>query len=123
MSSKHNLVKSFTIAFRGLIRGLLQERNSRIQLVISVLVVSGSLILGVRKLELLVIVVACFFVIILEMINTSIEKVLDFLYPDKHEQVGLIKDIMSGVVLLGSILAVVVGVIILFEPLLRFLGL
>ncbi|MBI2357093.1 diacylglycerol kinase family protein [Candidatus Dojkabacteria bacterium] len=121
MKPKQTLANSFAIASRGLLHGLLKERNSRIQLAVSVVIVTVAIILQVTKLEMLVIVTACFFVIILEMINTSIERVLDVLYPDRNPEVGIIKDIMSGVVLLGALLAVAVGIIILYEPFVEFL--
>lgn len=121
MRKKQTFIKSILIAIKGLLHGLLRERNSRIQLLVATLVIIVAIILKVTKLEMLVIVTACFFVIILEMINTSIERVLDVMYPDENEEVGLIKDIMSGVVLLGSLLAVAVGIIILYEPFIELL--
>ncbi|HRI05862.1 MAG TPA: diacylglycerol kinase family protein [Candidatus Dojkabacteria bacterium] len=122
MRKKQNFLRSVVIAFKGLFHGLLKERNSRIQLLVASGVIIGSIILGISKLEMLVTVTACFFVIILEMINTSIERVLDVIYPDENPEVGLIKDIMSGVVLLGSLLAVAVGIIILYEPFIDFVA-
>ena len=121
MRPKQTLVNSFRIAFSGLFHGLLKERNSKIQLTVAAVTLTVSIILGVSKLEMLVIVTACFFVIILELINTSIEKLLDVLYPNHHPEIGLVKDIMSGVVLLGALLSVVIGVIVLYQPAIEFI--
>ena len=117
---KQSLKNSFRVAFSGLKHGIFKERNSRIMFVVSCIVITVSFILRISKLEMLVIATTCFFVIILEMINTSVEKLLDVLYPNHHPEIGLVKDIMSGMVLLGSILSVVVGFIILWNPLIRF---
>lgn len=121
--SKQSLVRSFKIAFNGIFRGLLYERNSRIQLIVAVLVITLCAFLDITKTEYLVIIGLCFLVILLELINTSFEKLLDVLYPDHHPEIGLIKDIMSGVVLLGALFSVVVGFVILTDPFLRFLWL
>jgi diacylglycerol kinase len=121
MRPKQSLQNSFKIAFSGLHHGIFRERNSRIMFGVSVVVILISFILQISKLEMLVIATTCFFVIILEMINTSVEKLLDVLYPSHHPEIGLVKDIMSGVVLLGSLLAVVFGFIILWNPAIRFI--
>lgn len=115
-SEKRSLVRSFRIAFNGIFRGLFYERNSRIQLLVATVVITLCAFLDITKFEYLVIIGLCFFVILLELINTSIEKLLDVIYPDFHSEIGLVKDIMSGVVLLGALFAVVVGFVILTNP-------
>ncbi len=120
--SKQSLQRSFRIAFNGIFRGLLYERNSRIQLIVAIVVITLCSFLDISKTEYLVIIGLCFLVILLELINTSFEKLLDVIYPDHHPEIGLIKDIMSGVVLLGALFSVVVGFVILTQPFLKFIS-
>lgn len=121
MSEKHPIKESFRIAFKGLYHGLFYERNSKIQLIVASIVIVTSIFLQIPKFEFLLIISACFLVIMLELINTSIEKLLDVLYPERHPEIGLVKDIMSGVVLLASILSVFVGISILYDPMKNYL--
>lgn len=121
MSEKHPLKESFRIAFKGLFHGLYYERNSKIQLVVASIVIVVSIFLRIPKFEFLLILSACLLVIMLELVNTSIEKLLDVLYPKQHPEIGLVKDIMSGVVLLASILSIIIGFTILYEPIKNFL--
>ena len=55
------------------------------------------------------------FVWITEMINTAIEKAMDFITLEKHSQIKLIKDLAAGAVLVASITALITGSII-FVP-------
>lgn len=59
-------------------------------------------------------------VLITELTNTVVERVVDILKPRIHPYARLVKDIMAAVVLISSIMAVVVGVII-FYPYFRSL--
>lgn len=120
MKPKHSFINSVKIAFKGIVQGLIWERNSRIQMLVSVIVITVAIFLNLTKLELILIIFLCFLVIVLELINTSIEKLLDVLYPKYHEEIGLVKDIMAGVVFLAAVLAVVVGFVLMAEPFLKF---
>lgn len=121
LKPKSSFINSLRIAFKGIIQGLIWERNSRIQLVVSVIVISTGIFLKVSKLELILIIFLCFLVIVLELINTSIEKLLDVLYPKYNEEIGLVKDIMAGVVFLAAVMACIVGFVILQDEFFLFL--
>ena len=58
-------------------------------------------------------------VLIMELINTIMERVVDILKPRVHPYVRLIKDLMAASVLLASILAVIVGLIIFIPYILK----
>ena len=118
---KHSFANSVRIAFRGIVQGLIWERNSRIQLLVSAVVISAAVFLQVSKLELILVIFLCFLVVALELVNTSIEKLLDVLYPKYHEEIGLVKDIMAGVVFLAAVMACIVGFVILQDEFFLFL--
>jgi diacylglycerol kinase len=50
-----------------------------------------------------------------EMINTSLENIVDIISPEHHPLAGRAKDIAAGAVLLTAILAATVGLIV-FVP-------
>lgn len=48
-------------------------------------------------------------VLAIEGLNTAVEKLLDFIHPEEHPRVGLIKDIAAGAVFFTAIIAIIVG--------------
>jgi diacylglycerol kinase (ATP) len=80
-----------------------------------VLVLSATL--GLKKWVAIAVVFSIAFVWIAEMLNTAIEKSMDFISTQKHPQIKLIKDISAGAVLIATIAAVIVGCIIFIPKL------
>ncbi|MBU0959663.1 MAG: diacylglycerol kinase family protein [Nanoarchaeota archaeon] len=109
--------QSFLFALKGISRGISDERNIKIQMVIGLGILTISLLLEISRIDFIIILSVSFLVIILELINTCLEQLIDFITLEPHKQLGTIKDIMAGAVLLSVILAVIVGFIIL-SPLL-----
>ena len=112
--------KSFVYAFNGIIAFLRSGPNAQIHMAATVIVAALSVFFGLTKMEIIVICFSVGFVWVTEMINTAIEKTMDFITLKKHEEIRIIKDIASGSVLVASIVAVIAGLII-FIP--KFLAL
>lgn len=111
-----SLFHSFGHAFDG-IRYALRERNMRIHLALSVIVLLLAFILKVDKISFLFICLAVTLVILTEMINTGVENVVDIVTQRRHHPLAKIaKDIAAGAVLVSAIFAVVVYMIVLFNP-------
>jgi diacylglycerol kinase len=51
----------------------------------------------------------------LELVNSAIESIADFLHPEEHPAVKRVKDIAAGAVLVASIFSVAIA-IVLFGP-------
>jgi len=69
----------------------------------------------------------CFGLVIgMELINTSIEKLVDLVSPEYHPLAEKVKDIAAGAVLFDSIIAAIIGLIIfvpkIWEYLLRWIS-
>jgi len=84
-----------------------------------ILAVIASIILEISKIEFLLILGISAVNFSLELTNTAIERLADKVSPEYNQQIGVIKDVMAGAVLVSSVFAVVMGVIIFFEPLLN----
>ena len=63
-------------------------------------------------LEWVTIVIAIGLVIALEAINSSIEKLSDFVSPEMHNQIKTVKDLSAAGVLISAITAVIVGLLV-----------
>jgi diacylglycerol kinase (ATP) len=108
-------VESFRHAFRGLGLVLARERNARIHLAAAVLALAAAVLLGLTRAEVALVVVTIALVLLAEVVNTALERLLDLLHPDQSEQVRAIKDMSAGAVLITAIGAVTVAAL-LFLP-------
>jgi diacylglycerol kinase len=55
---------------------------------------------------------ATMIVLVMEGLNTTIEKIMDFINPDYNTVVGIIKDISAALVLIAAAFSVVIAVVI-----------
>lgn len=111
----HKLRQSFTYAWRGVRIVFRDEQNFRIQLLLAVLVLILALLLELPPWKFIVLLLVSAFVLILELVNSIFERLLDAFRPRIHQYIEEMKDIMAAAVLMASIGAVVIGVI-LFWP-------
>ena len=47
-----------------------------------------------------------------EGLNTAIEHLADFIHPEQHPKIGILKDVAAGAVFIAALIAIVVGSII-----------
>lgn len=118
---KNKLLKSFSDAIKGIIYIIKTQRNFRIQIVCLLLVTAAAFALKLTFSEIAVIVFAGGMVLVGEMVNTGLEKLVDMINPEYHPLARTIKDISAGVVLVSSILAVIIGIIIFLPAILDLL--
>lgn len=103
------LMQSFVYAKKGLIYTLKNEQNFRIQIIIGCLVIIAMLVLHVEVWQSIVLLLLITLVLVLELINTIFEKIVDILKPRIHFYVEIIKDIMAAAVLIASVGAVLIA--------------
>ncbi len=106
------LEKSFSYAFRGLVFVLRHEQNFRIQLFVGFLALVAAFFFHISLNQFLILLCMICVVLILECVNTAIEKVSDIVKPRLSEQVKIVKDIMAGAVLLASAFSLLIGICI-----------
>ena len=73
--------------------------------------------LGIIGYAVIAILLLIFLVMILELINSAVEKFADVLKPRLDLQVQTVKDIMAGMVLLASLGAILIGLVIFYPHL------
>ncbi|HEU6444666.1 MAG TPA: diacylglycerol kinase [Gaiellaceae bacterium] len=110
-----SIIESFNFAFEGIIHVLRTQRNMRIHFLIAAGVLIGALIVGVSKLELVVLLMAISFVLIAEMINSALEAGIDVATTSFDPLAKLAKDIAAGAVLIATVNAVAVGYLIFVD--------
>ena len=114
MSSRRapSLIDSFNYAFEGIIHVLRTQRNLRIHFAIAIAVLVAALVVNVTKIELIALLLSITFVLIAEMINSSIEGAIDATTTSFDPNAKLAKDIAAGAVLIASVNAVAVGYLV-----------
>lgn len=106
------LFKSFTYAFRGLAKIFREEQNLRLQSVMAIFVLSLALYFKVKPLEWALLIISISLVILMEIINSAIERAADVLKPRINAYVKEIKDIMAAAVMFASFAAIIVGLLV-----------
>jgi diacylglycerol kinase (ATP) len=107
-------VDSAQYAIEGIIYAAKTQRHLRYHLYTGAFVLILNYALGVGRTDFLITAMAVIMVILAEMINTSIEYVVDLLSPEHSESARIAKDVAAGAVLITAFGAVIVGYIILF---------
>ncbi len=108
-------IRSFPYAFNGLWILWNEEHNVRIHFVAAICAVVAGFFFHVSPFEWLAIVFAIGFVITLEIINSAIENIADFVCSERNEMIKKVKDLAAAAVLFSAMTAFVVGLII-FVP-------
>ncbi|OGH16863.1 MAG: hypothetical protein A3C22_02325 [Candidatus Levybacteria bacterium RIFCSPHIGHO2_02_FULL_37_10] len=116
-----SLIKSFGYALEGLWHALKCNRNLRIDFLIAVTVILLSLYFHVSPFEMGILGVMILLVISSEMINTSIEEMVNLITQEHKKEAKIAKDVAAGMVLVAAGGSVIVGVLIFAPYILRLL--
>ena len=81
-----------------------------------------SLFFKLSYIELSIILIMIAIVLTLEIINTIIENIMDFLCKNYNFKVKIIKDMASGAVLVSAFISVIVGYLIFVPKILVIIG-
>lgn len=109
---KHPLASSFKFGFEGIVAAAGKERNVRIHLAISVIVILSGFIFSINKYEWIAIILSIGGMISMEMMNTAIERTVDMYTKEYHPLAKQAKDIAAGAVLVFAMASVLIGLII-----------
>jgi diacylglycerol kinase (ATP) len=124
MNSKKFSLKSRLGSFRFAIRGLLSllknEHNSRIHLLVAILVISIGFILKINASEWSLLIIVIGIVFITELLNSSLETLAGFVEPEWNETIRKAKDYAAAGVLVAAIISAIAGGLIFIPKLLSF---
>lgn len=111
----NSLISSFGYAIEGIKKAFKTERNLKIHTLAMVLVVILGFVLKLAVWEWVTCIILFALVIGAELLNTSIEEVVNLLSPEIRVYAKYAKDIAAGAVLVFAVASAVVGVI-MFLP-------
>jgi diacylglycerol kinase len=112
-------MQSLNYAGKGIKHAFWTQRNIRIHLVIAFIVFAFGVYIKLDLYELVALILAISFVLMSEMVNTSIEEVVNLVTPTRRAGATIAKDVAAGAVLFSSICAIIVGCLIFIPHLIR----
>ena len=119
--TSNSLLKSFKYAFSGISYVLKTSRNFKIQLIFAVTSLMIGFLLKISQINYVILIATIMSVLILEILNTSIESIVDLIVKKEFSNLAKIsKDTSAGAVLLASINSVIIAVYI-FVPKIKLL--
>lgn len=116
MNEARKWLRSFRYAYEGIKYALSTQRNMKFHFMVAFGVMILALFFHLSKLEILFILLSVTLVIVTELINTGVEKAVDLAMPQKHPLAKIAKDVAAASVLVSAVFAVVVGLIVFYDP-------
>lgn len=113
--------RSWRHAVHGLMHAWQTENNFRIHVVVGTVVIITGWWLRIPQAEFLVIILVISSMLVLELVNTIVERFADLLEPRIHPYVHIIKDLMASTVVVAAVAAVVIGVSVFWPYVMRTL--
>ncbi|MBP6230544.1 MAG: diacylglycerol kinase family protein [Paludibacteraceae bacterium] len=105
-------VRSFQNAFRGIGIACVHELHCKVHLLAMTMVIIAGFAFAVTNYEWIALLLCIAIVVCLELVNTSLEHLVDIVSPNIQTQARNAKDIAAGAVLVASIIGIIVASII-----------
>ena len=115
-------IRSFKYAFAGLRVLFRQEHNSWIHATAATLVVAAGFLFRISAMEWVAVLIVIGMVFSAEIINSSLERMADFVKAERDDRKRDIKDLGAAAVLVCAIVAAIVGAIIFLPKIAAFIA-
>ncbi len=118
-----NLFSSFRYAWAGISYAFRTQRNFRVHTAVGSLAMILCWALSVTNLEIAVVCLTIGAVLVMEILNTALESLVDLTVGQTyHDLAKIAKDCAAGAVLMAAIVALLIAALIFAPPLWAILG-
>lgn len=107
--------RAFGYSMRGLAAALRDEHAFRQEAVLALILIPAALLLGIDALGKALMIASVLLVLIIELLNSAIEAVVDRVSLERHPLAARAKDLGSAAVFVGLVNVVVVWGLILWR--------
>ena len=114
------MISKFTTAFEGLKFLFFQDKSIRLQFLLGTICILTGFLLKISITEWLIVLACIALVISLEMVNSCLERMCDFIQADYHIESKHIKDSSAAAVLVVSIFSLIAALIIFLPKILTY---
>jgi diacylglycerol kinase (ATP) len=101
--------RSLKFAFKGVWLLLTTEDSIKVQVFVAIMVTVLGIYFNISNTEWMLQFLAIGMVLVAEALNTAIEKIADFVHPDYHIKIGIIKDIAAGAPTFAGIISLIIA--------------
>ncbi|MDL0436560.1 MULTISPECIES: diacylglycerol kinase family protein [unclassified Niallia] len=119
---KNSQLSSFRLAFIGIISAVKKERNLRIHLCFTALVILLGFVFHISVQNWMFLSIAIGLVICMELMNTALERVVDLVTEKYHPLAKQAKDIAAGAVLFAAIIALIIGMFVFVPEIMQLMS-
>lgn len=102
-------LRSLKFALRGMWLLITTEDSIKAQLFVAVIATILGFYFDISNVEWMIQFLAIGLVLVAEAVNTAVEEVADFIHPDYHEKIGLIKDIAAGAPSFAAFISLIIA--------------
>jgi diacylglycerol kinase (ATP) len=113
---------SFKHAWRGITTAISSQRNLRLEIMIGFAAIILAIFLEFTAAKLMIVAATILLVLGFEMINTSVESMVDSVHVEHNELAKVSKDASAAAVLIATILAIIVGIYLYLPPILMLVS-
>lgn len=114
-----NLIESFNHAIDGIIYAFKNESNMKRHVFMAILVAIVSLFFNMTRIEMAIICITITLVIFAELLNTTLEKIVDLVYEYYEPRAKIAKDVGAGAVLVTALNSLFVGYFIFYDRIIK----
>ena len=115
MKIKYSFFKNWNYALKGFCDIVKNETSFKIELIFVIIFSIVNLFLPVNLTLHLLLEMALFGVLITEILNSAIERIVDLVSPEWNELAGKAKDAGSAAVFFSIMIAVLCWILVLFD--------
>lgn len=119
---KKRLINSFKYAIEGLRSTIIREQNMTIHVFIATIIFIVGLFFNLSLNEWMLLALVSGLVMATELINTSIEAVVDLVQPTEHPLAKVAKDTAAAAVLVFAVVAIIMGIFIFLPKIVGLWG-
>mgnify|MGYP003296742073 CR=1 FL=1 len=105
-------IKSFKYASAGLKVLFRHEHNSWIHAVAAICVISAGFLFRISYVEWIAVLIVIGMVFSAEIFNSALERIANFIQPERDDRIRDIKDLGAAAVLASAIAAAAIGIMI-----------
>ncbi|ARV14489.1 diacylglycerol kinase family protein [Polaribacter sp. SA4-12] len=102
-------LRSLKFALRGMWLLITTEDSIKAQLFVAIIATILGFYFDISNVEWMIQFLAIGLVLVAEAVNTAVEEVADFIHPDYHEKIGLIKDIAAGAPSFAAFISLIIA--------------
>ena len=112
-----HLINATRFSYQGLLAALKNESAFRQEIAVTILLIPIGIWIASSVFEFVLLMAVLMLVMIVELINSAVEAVVDRIGPERHPLSGLAKDYGSAAVMLSLVMAAMIWLVVLLKRL------